>query len=49
MSNISDYDKDCNEVIQESLHPYFDGEISLDEAINNFYSKIESLHPELSY
>ena len=49
MSNISDYDKVCNEVIQESLHPYFDGEISLDEAINNFYSKIESLHPELSY
>ncbi len=25
MSNISDYDKDCNEQIQQCLHPYFEG------------------------
>lgn len=49
MSNICDYDKDCNEAIQKMLHPYFDGEISLEEGLQNFYDKIMELHPELTY
>ena len=48
MSNISDYDKDCNEQIQQTLHPYFEGKISYDEGMKNFYSKMKELHPELS-
>ena len=48
MSNICDYDKDCNEQIQQTLHPYFAGEISYEEGMNNFYAKMKELHPELS-
>ena len=48
MSNISDYDKDCNELIQKALHPYFDGEISLEEGMQDFYSQMKALYPELS-
>lgn len=49
MSNISDYDKDCNEQIQQCLHPYFEGKISLAQGVDNFYKKMEQLHPELSH
>ena len=48
MSNISDYDKDCNELIQKALHPYFDGEISYEEGMQNFYDQMKELHPELT-
>ena len=47
MSNISDYDKDCNELIQKALHPYFDGEITLEEGMADFYKKMKTLYPEL--
>lgn len=36
MSNISDYDKDCNEQIQQCLHPYFEGKISLAQGMDDF-------------
>lgn len=49
MSNISDYDKDCNELIQQALHPYFEGEISLQEGLEDFYQRMESLYLELSH
>ena len=49
MSNISDYDKDCNEQIQQCLHPYFEGKISLAQGMDDFYKKMEQLHPELSH
>ena len=48
-SNISDYDKDCNEQIQQCLHPYFEGKISLAQGMDDFYKKMEQLHPELSH
>lgn len=47
MSNISDYDKDCNELIQQALHPYFEGEIPLQEGLEDFYQRMETIYPEL--
>ena len=49
VGNISDYDKDCNEQIQQCLHPYFEGKISLAQGMDDFYKKMEQLHPELSH
>ena len=34
MSNASDYDKDMNEDIQTSMHKYFDGELTYEEALD---------------
>lgn len=48
MSNTTDYDKDCNEQIQKAFHPYFDGDITYDEALQDFYNRMKALHPELS-
>ena len=39
MSNISDYDKDCNEQIQQCLHPYFEGKISLAQGMDDFIKR----------
>ena len=49
MSNICDYDKDCNEQIQKAFHPYFDGDISYDEAMEDFYNRMKELDPELTH
>ena len=49
MSNICDYDKDCNEQIQQAFHPYFDGDISYDEAMEDFYNRMKELDPELTH
>lgn len=49
MSNICDYDKDCNEQIQKAFHPYFDGDISYDEAMEDFYNRMKALDPELTH
>ena len=49
MSNICDYDKDCNEQIQKAFHPYFEGDISYDEAMEDFYNRMKKLDPELTH
>ena len=49
MSNICDYDKDCNEQIQKAFHPYFEGNISYDEAMEDFYNRMKKLDPELTH
>lgn len=45
----SSYDDVCDNYFQEAMVPYFEGEISLEEAIEAFYGKMVSIHPELSY
>lgn len=49
MSNICDYDKDCNEQIQKAFHPYFEGDISYGEAMEDFYNRMKELDPELTH
>lgn len=49
MSNISDYDSGCNEVIQEVFHPYFEGKSSFRKCKLNFYKKISRRYPKLKY
>ena len=47
MSNICDYDKDCNEQILKAFHPYFEGDISYGEAMEDFYNRMIELDQEL--
>lgn len=48
MSNISDYDKDMNESIQNAMHAYFKGECSYEKALNDFYDTVMGMYPNLS-
>lgn len=48
MSNISDYDQGLNEAIQQSMHEYFEGNVSKEEAIENFYTAALEKYPELT-
>lgn len=47
-SNISAYDQLCNEKFQECMHDYFNGVVSKDEALKNFYTIIKDTYPELT-
>lgn len=47
MSNASDYDKDMNEDIQTSMHKYFDGELTYEEALDDFYAQVAEKYPNL--
>jgi len=49
LSNISPYDQGCNEEFQGAMKDYFDGNATLDEALQNFYDKITVKYPELTY
>lgn len=49
MSNICDYDRDCNEKIQETFHPYFEGTVSYEQALDNFHAKMKELHPDITW
>jgi hypothetical protein len=48
MSNISPYDQGCNEEFQEAFKSYFDGIVTEDEALNNFYTSVVEKYPGLS-
>lgn len=47
-SNISAYDQLCNEKFQETMHDYFNGVVTKDEALKNFYTIIKDTYPELN-
>ena len=47
MSNISPYDQGCNEEMQTAMHGYFNGTITLDEALENFYIAVIEKYPSL--
>lgn len=49
LSNITAYDQGCNESFQEAMRDYFNGNVSYDQALQNFYSSVTQKYPELSY
>jgi multiple sugar transport system substrate-binding protein len=49
MSNNTKYDQTCNEAIQTAFHDYFDGTVTKEEALENFYKAVVVKHPELTY
>lgn len=49
LSNLSAYDQGCNEEFQNAMKNYFDGNASLDEALDLFYKAVEEKYPELSH
>ncbi len=48
MSNISKYDQGMNEEFQEAFKGYFDGVVTKDEALENFYTSVLEKYPNLS-
>lgn len=48
-SNMSPYDQTCTEKIQSAMADYFNGQVDLDTAWENFFTVVTELHPELSY
>ncbi|MED9904124.1 MAG: carbohydrate ABC transporter substrate-binding protein [Lachnospiraceae bacterium] len=49
LSNLSAYDQGCNEEFQNAMKNYFDGNASLDEALQLFYTAITEKYPDLTY
>lgn len=49
LSNLSSYDQGCNEEFQGAMKDYFDGNATLDEALENFYTAVVEKYPELTY
>lgn len=48
MSNISPYDQGCNELIQRAMKDYFNGNVDLDTAKQNFEKSIKESYPEIT-
>ena len=49
LSNLSAYDQGCNEEFQNAMKNYFEGNATLDEALELFYSSVEVKYPELTH
>ncbi len=49
LSNLSQYDQTCNEELQNAMRNYLNGNSTLDEALNLFYTAVEEKHPELTH
>lgn len=49
LSNLSAYDQGCNEEFQNAMKNYFDGNATLDEALDLFYKAVEEKYPELTH
>lgn len=49
MSNTSPYDQGLNEGIQAAMKDYFNGNVTKDEAMANFYKAAEEKYTELSH
>lgn len=47
MSTISDYDQGCNEEMQTAMHDYFDGTVTKEKALENFYKAVIEKYPNL--
>lgn len=47
LSNISPYDQGCNEEYQEMMRDYFNGTVSYEEAVENFYTGVIERYPNL--
>ncbi|WP_312644657.1 ABC transporter substrate-binding protein [Hydrogenoanaerobacterium sp.] len=47
MSNIGDYDQGLNEELQGAFKDYFDGNVSKEEALSNFYTAVVEKYPNL--
>lgn len=47
MSNTCPYDQGCTEEFQRAFKDYFDGNVTKDQALNNFYKNIKIKYPEL--
>jgi hypothetical protein len=48
MSNISPYDQTMTEQFQKAFKDYFDGKVTKEQALANFYTAVIEKHPELS-
>ncbi len=48
MDNCSAYDQTINEKLQEAMKDYFVGTVTEEKAWENFYSKVTTVHTELS-
>lgn len=49
LSNLSAYDQGCNEEFQNAMKNYFEGNATLEEATDLFYTAVVEKYPELSY
>lgn len=49
LSNLSAYDQGCNEEFQNAMKNYFEGNATLDDALNLFYTAVEEKYPELTH
>jgi len=48
MSNTSPYDQGCTEEFQRAFKDYFDGNVTKEEALQNFYTNIKIKYPDLT-
>ena len=48
LSNLSPYDQGCNEEFQKAMKNYFQGNATLDEALELFYTAVIEKYPNLS-
>lgn len=49
MKNMSPYDQGCTEEFQSAMKDYFDGVVTKDQALENFYTNITVKYPELTH
>lgn len=49
LSNLSAYDLGCTEEFQHSMKNYFEGNATLDEAIDQFHKAVVETYPDLTY
>ena len=49
LSNLSNYDQGCTEEFQNAMKNYFDGNMTYEEALDQFYKAVVEKYPELSY
>lgn len=49
LSNLSAYDQGCNEEFQNAMKNYFEGNATMEEALDLFYKAVVEKYPELTY
>ncbi len=49
LSNLSNYDSGCNAEFQSALTNYFEGNATLEESLDLFYTAVIEKYPELTY
>lgn len=49
LSNLSNYDQGCTEEFQNAMKNYFDGNMTYDEAVEQFQKAVVEKYPELTY